>query len=396
MKTGFLVAGTFLSGGSYVIFEHAIRMSRHGNHEVFMIMDAVMDPDSLDWHPEARSLKWITFHEAENVRFDCVIATWWMTCYELYRFDSKAYLYFSQSVESRFYGQNEIALRNYADSTYLLGLNVITEATWIRDYLQKKYDVNAELVRNGIRKDIYTEDGPSVSSREKGHLRILVEGPVDQKFKNIRKTIDLCRKSKADEVWLLTGSAISWYPGVDRVISRIPIHKTPEVYRSCDVLVKLSYVEGMFGPPLEMFHCGGTTIVYDVTGHDEYIRDDYNGYVIETDNDEKVIEKINYLKQYPSELERLKSGARETARSWNDWSQASECFEKAVGSSCLKKQITRNALSEITSHFKNWYLITAGGSSKKSFFRKCVSKLLKKPLIFSLRACRFLLWKVFH
>jgi hypothetical protein len=41
---------------------------------------------------------------------------------------------------------------------------------------------------------------------------------------------------------------------------------TPLVYRSCDILGKLSYVEGMFGPPLEMFHCGWTAIVYNVTG----------------------------------------------------------------------------------------------------------------------------------
>lgn len=43
----------------------------------------------------------------------------------------------------------------------------------------------------------------------------------------------------------------------------------------------------MFGPPLEMFHCGGTSIVYDVTGHDEYIVHDKNGLVAKTDDDEK-------------------------------------------------------------------------------------------------------------
>jgi len=91
-------------------------------------------------------------------------------------------------------------------------------------------------------------------------------------FKNVEKTIELCLQSDADEIWLLTSTEISEYPGVDKCFSRVAIEKTPEIYRSCDVLVKLSYVEGMFGPPLEMFHCGGTAIVYDVTGHDEYIK----------------------------------------------------------------------------------------------------------------------------
>ena len=58
------------------------------------------------------------------------------------------------------------------------------------------------------------------------------------------------------------------FPGVDRVLSRVPIDRTGTVYRSCDVLMKLSRVEGMYSPPLEMFHCGGTVVTYDVTGHE--------------------------------------------------------------------------------------------------------------------------------
>jgi hypothetical protein len=53
------------------------------------------------------------------------------------------------------------------------------------------------------------------------------------------------------------------------------------VYRSCDDILKLSLVESMFGPPLEMFHCGGTAIVYNVTGHDEYIVHGRNALVAE-------------------------------------------------------------------------------------------------------------------
>ena len=63
------------------------------------------------------------------------------------------------------------------------------------------------------------------------------------------------------------------------ICRKITCHADSGIYRSCDVIVKLSYVEGMFGPPLEMFHCGGTSIVYDVTGHDEYIVHGKNGLV---------------------------------------------------------------------------------------------------------------------
>jgi glycosyltransferase involved in cell wall biosynthesis len=354
MKICFILGSTVFSGGTYVIFEHAIRINRRGNKDVFMVMQNRLKPEDLFWHPEARELQWMTFEEAKEIEFDAVIATWWGTCYDAYRLKSKAYLYFTQSIESKFYPPQNKFERNYADSTYFFGFNVITEATWIKNYLKGNYNLDAEVVLNGIRKDFYKSDGPVFSQREKSKLRVLVEGPLGVFFKNVENTIKICKQSKADEVWLLTSTETKNYPGVDRLISKVPIFKTAEVYRSCDVLVKLSYVEGMFGPPLEMFHCGGTAIVYDVTGHDEYIRHGYNSLVVKTNDEKKVIDLIDYLKANPHELERLKLGAKETAEKWNDWDFSSKKFEEAVEISIQKKKINQKQLIAITNHFKKW------------------------------------------
>ncbi len=143
-------------------------------------------------------------------------------------------------------------------------------------------------------------------------------------------SVDLCRQAGVDEVWLLTSSDIDSFPGVDRVFSRVPIDDTPAIYRSCDVLVKLSYVEGMFGPPLEIFHCGGTAIVYEVTGHDEYIVHGRNSYVAARDDEQQVVEYLSRLKEDASELQRLKNGALETAAAWPDWGESSEQFGAAM------------------------------------------------------------------
>src|SRR5271166_612212 len=76
-------------------------------------------------------------------------------------------------------------------------------------------------------------------------LRVLVECPVDVWFKNVQQAIELARIGGCDEVRLLTISAIGQCDGVDRVFSRVPMNKVAEIYRSCDVLLKLSWVEGM-------------------------------------------------------------------------------------------------------------------------------------------------------
>jgi len=185
------------------------------------------------------------------------------------------------------------------------------------------------VVKNGIAKDQYI---PWLKKRDinEGSFRILVEGPLGVDFKNVEKTIALCRMSMADEIWLLTSSAVTSYPGVDKVFSRIPISQTPEVYGNCDLLVKLSYVEGMFGPPLEMFHCGGTAIVYNVSGHDEYIMDGFNALVAEVDNEEYVVECINKLYNDRKQLRNLQHSAVESALEWHDWAAAGEQFEACL------------------------------------------------------------------
>lgn len=337
MKWAIFLGSASVGGGTYVIFEHAIRARKRGEDITIITMNPV-GMEELYWHKEAEVLTWKTIEEAETELFDVVISTWWRLVYEAYRIKGTHYIYFVQSVESRFYPETEKALRQLAEATYLLPMEIITEATWIKNYLENNYQKNPILVLNGIRKDIYTEKGPSYAKRESGKLRVLVEGPVDVDFKNVPKTIDLCRKSKADEIWLMTSSDIKSYPGVDRTFSKVPIFETPKIYRSCDVIIKLSYVEGMFGPPLEMYHCGGTSITYDVTGHDEYIKHDINGLVVPRDKDEEVVAYINKLKEDEAYLNRLKAGAKKTAEEWNGWDEAADNFYRAVYQLCEKEE----------------------------------------------------------
>ncbi len=334
MHIGFLLGSSDISGGTNVILEYGSRLQKMG-HRISLITIAAVDKEKLFWHRNAASLEWLTVEDAQSFRFDVLLATWWQSVFLLEQLEAVSYIYFVQSIESRFFPKQDEAvlenrdidvLRQWCESTYSFPLPVITEAGWICDYMQNSYNRPAALVRNGIRKDIYTREGKCVAPREKGKLRVLVEGPVNVFFKNVEKTIELCLQSDADEIWLLSSSELSEYPGVDRCFSRVAIEKTAEIYRSCDVLVKLSYVEGMFGPPLEMFHCGGTAIVYDVTGHDEYIKHAVNGLVVKRDDEKSVVAGINRLKNEAGLLEKLIKHAGLTAKNWPDWQEQSEKF----------------------------------------------------------------------
>ena len=352
MKCIFTLGSPAIGGGTNVIFEHASKMAKEGE-DVYIVTDRKIEPEEYAWHTSAHLLKWVTYDDIKDEEFDMAIATWWRTVYELYRVKSKRYVYFVQSIESKFYKDNEQGVKMLAEMTYMLDMKVITEATWIKEYLAK-YGVDAYLVHNGIRKDIFILEGDTYK-KGKG-LRVLVEGPVDVDFKNVPKTIDLVKQSDADEIWLLTSSKIDSYPGVDKVFSQVPPVDCAKIYRSCDVIVKLSYIEGMFGPPLEMFHCGGTAIVYDVTGHDEYIEHNKNGLVVKTDDDEKVVEYINKLKHDSKLLNKLKKGAIATAKSWVSWEESSMNFYKTVKKLNEMPSVTQEVLETKSKFFFDVYV----------------------------------------
>ena len=358
MKWAFLLGSASISGGTNVIFEHAVRNYNRGE-EITIITEVPVDMKELDWHPEAKCLRWATYSEVKEEEFDCLIVTWWRTAYEAYRVRAKRYFYFVQSVESKFYSPEELPIRHLAEASYMIPFDFITEATWIKEYLKENYNVDAQLVKNGIRKDFFKRDGEAISPKNENKLRVLVEGTIESPFKNVKKTIELCKQSEADEIWLLTSSNVKSYDGVDKVISRIPIGETPKVYRSCDVLVKLSYVEGMFGPPLEIFHCGGTAITYDVTGHDEYIINNYNALVVGCDKEKEVIRCINQLKNDKKTIDRLKKGAAQTAKEWIDWDESARQFGIAIRNG-MNVSDSRNTQSEIERiskfHFRSYVI----------------------------------------
>lgn len=332
MKIGFLLGFPEISGGTYVIFEHAVGLIRLG-HDVSIITEDYVDPQRYSWHESAQLINWVTFRETIDCDYDFAIGTWWRSTLDLARIKAKFYVYFVQSIETKFFGNEDSlsvdqkACKNLCEKTYFFNTSYITEATWIKEYLKSEFGHDAYLVRNGIRKDLYDI---KIDEQNRNNFRVLIEGALGVPFKNVDRTIELVKQSEADEIWLLTPTKLDEYDGVDKVFSQIPINEVSSIYSDCDILVKLSYVEGMFGPPLEMFHCGGTSIVYDVTGHDEYIVNGVNSIVIKTDDESEVINAINLLKDNREYCDDLKKGAMKTANDWPSWSESAKCFEAAL------------------------------------------------------------------
>jgi len=97
-----------------------------------------------------------------------------------------------------------------------------------------------------------------------------------------------------------------------------------------DVLLKLSSVEGMFGPPLEGFHCGATCVVTPVSGHEEYVQHAWNGLIADWDDLRGTARQLDLLARDRALLGFLRTNALETARAWPSWDQSSQFMAGAL------------------------------------------------------------------
>ena len=254
--------------------------------------------------------------------------------YELPRVRARHYVYLVQSVEARFYGEEEQGkwATALAELTYTFGLTIITIAEWMQavpghpasrtGVARPQRDPQGRLHTRWVRRS--ADAGPGSSGARRG--------AVDVPMKRIGGAIALARAGGADEVWLMTGAPPGHGAGADRVFERVPVESTPTLYRSCDVLVKLSQVEGMYGPPLEMFHCGGTVVTYDVTGYEEYVDHGKNGSWSLWTTRTAWWTRSDTLKRDPALLGRLRArGPGDCQPLGRDWPSRRREFGRRIG-----------------------------------------------------------------
>jgi glycosyltransferase involved in cell wall biosynthesis len=331
VRIAFLVNDLQLSGGIGVIVQHARRLSGLPGWDVTLVL--VREDDDVSWrgyehlsHLHVRSRA-----EVMGERFDVAVATWWETVFTLFELRADRYAYFVQSLEDRFYHYDESG-RLGAALSLDLAVAFITEARWIADTLAAwRPDALCYLVRNGIDKDVFTPLDRVVPALD-GPLRILVEGSPTVWHKRLPEAIaSVTAMREAHSLTVVCGnpSALNELRA-DRIVGPLSHQEMAELYGEHEVVVKLSTVEGMFGPPLEGFHRGATCVVTPVTGHEEYVRHGYNGLITDWDDGGGTARQLDLLARDRRLLHYLRSNALATARAWPDWDQASQFMASAL------------------------------------------------------------------
>jgi glycosyltransferase involved in cell wall biosynthesis len=327
LNVAFLVNDLQLSGGVGVVVEHARQLTRHGIDTTLVLAREREDPDwrfrGLGEVP-VRSLA-----QAREERYDIAIATWWETTAALYELNAERRAYFVQSLEDRFYFPDD-PQRLGAALTQDLPVHVITEARWIADTLGELRGERALLVRNGIPKDVFTSPS-ELDVRLRDPLRIVIEGNPHVWFKGVGDALASVRAmGEPRHVTVVSGVRDFDTSGADEVVGPLSHEEMAALYGRSDVVLKLSRVEGMFGPPLEGFHMGATCVVAAVTGHEEYVEHGVNGLIVDWDDPRGTARALDLLARDRALLHRLRLGALATARAWPSWEQAGTMMAGAL------------------------------------------------------------------
>ena len=330
MKVAFLVNDLQLSGGVGVVVAHARQLHDHHGFDVTLVL--AREQEDPHWrHEPLQGLTVISLDEARSEHYDVAISTWWETAFTLFELHADRHASFVQSLEDRFYRLGEVE-RLGARVVLDLPVSFITEARWIAETLADlRPDAPCLLVRNGIDKDVFRSPA-RIEPRTKGPLRILVEGYASVWFKGVNEAV--AAVAQMQEPHHLTvvspdrGHLVA--DGADRVVGPIPQRELAALYAETDVLVKLSRVEGMYGPPLEAFHMGATCVTTEVTGHEEYVQHGVNALLCDWDDPRGTARQLDLLARDRVLLHRLRLGALATARTWPTWEQSGQFMAGAL------------------------------------------------------------------
>ena len=291
---GFVLPSLIISGGIYVVLEHASFLQDSGWDVDFLI------PETNVNFIEFKGNKFNTINLANSImeaQYDILVATLYTTLFIVLNYSKvKRRLYLVQGYETDFFPYGDIE-RGVAEKTYSIpfGVEYITISKWCETWLKIKYKQKPAFAPNGIDMNYFREHKRELN---KTKIRILIEGNNLSLKKNVDESFKIVEKLDKNkyEIWYMSykGKPKNWYR-IDKFLSKIPYEKVGNVYEQCDILIKSSYYESFSYPPLEMMATGGYCIVVPNDGNIEYLKNEENCLFYKLGDIDSAIQSIERL-----------------------------------------------------------------------------------------------------
>lgn len=323
-KIAYIVPRIGISGGIHVVLEHTGRLFKKGYDVSIITLDPFV---ATSWFRSEVPIIAATSKQKyllENI--DILVATHWTTAFFMDLLPAKRKIFFVQSDERRFNPDDEDEKRSI-EAAYLMNCEYMTEAIWIQRWLEEEFGHYAHYVPNGIDLSVFHKTEPVKPKGKKP--RILLEGAIDVWFKGMQDAYDAIKDLDA-EIWIVSCEGkpkAGWR--YDAFFEGVPIEEMKRIYSSCDILLKMSRVEGFFGPPMEAMACGCAVVVGKVSGFDEYIRHGENALAVEMGDITAAKRAVQSLIDDKDLRLRCIEGGYKTVKEWS-WDRSIDMLEKVL------------------------------------------------------------------
>ena len=313
----YVLASNSPSGGVKVVFEHANRLKNRG-HNVSIYCG---NNENNTWFETNVQVIFGDLNEIpEN---DIIIATYFTTIPYVVKAKAKLKIHLCQGYEGHLH--KEEASLKVIQNNYSMLKNKIVVSKWLKEIIDKEYDIDSQYVPNGIDPYIFSFKPKTINSVP----RVLIVGYLNLKIKGVSTAIDVI-KSFTGKIRLVRMSS---HDKEDNFIcefhkmSEMSQEEIAKVYESCDISINMHQkVEGFSLPQLEAMACGLAVITTDCGGSSEYTKFNENCIIIQ--NDIKHCQHaLSLLINNKDLYEKISKNAVETAKKFY-WYEKIDILEK--------------------------------------------------------------------
>lgn len=299
MKINFLVPHLCIGGGVKAMVYYANLLSRRG-HRVTIIC---LEKDFLlrnkmnligakpKWINIRANIKYVSSFNKRNIPDgDILFVGGWHVakCIKDFPISKGKKFYSAQHYESLFHGPPE-----EVDKIYSYPMKFIAIATWIKDILKEKFNVDSEVIVTPVdlglfypKRSGYSKDKRILMLHHDFEWKGVKDGLIafemaKKEFPNIKLVMFGARKEKID-----IDCEYHYKP---------PQNKLVDIYNSCDIFLWPSWGEGLGMPPMEAMACKCALVTTDTGGGREYAIDGVTALVSPPKNPEALFDNLKRL-----------------------------------------------------------------------------------------------------
>ena len=294
MSVTFVMTWTEVCGGSKIILQQANRLVKMG-YDVSIISHF----PKPTWFPledkiHFTQVPWDTILCSAIKKCDVIVVTYWREMYEAIEQNIAPVVYFEQGDYHLFdLDRLDERTKNYIQKQFDVTKFVYTVSSYAASKIKEIYGHDADIIPNAVNENIFYYEPHKLNEK----VEITIIGAEDATFKRIEdilKAIRIVRQKGYD-------INLNWISPTMPHINKEAVIVNPEqivigdTLRKTDIYVCASMYESFCLPVLEAMTCGACVITTNNGGNMDFVKDNQNALLIEKDNIDDIVSKIEYL-----------------------------------------------------------------------------------------------------